>query len=415
MSEITETSEINNITETSEINNITETSEVNKMNKMFDTNRTKNEIPDFEKLKVTTMTLVLYLEGNISIEEAFGLFKVTRIDLPTPKRVAQKFKIPHVAPPGAVLSLRFRECIRGIIRSTSPTHFKNSITIDLSTKLKNVSIKLSKSKIQMCGASSVEQGIEGANYIIEHLLEIQDNLDYINSSDPSTSEIVNYTFNYVKSITKGRHILRKPYSGEELSNQLILDNKIKKDFSLDDEIINKRLAKFLLSKIDEFEYYSMFVKEMEWIRSLKEVTTRPLKVKEVYKVMVNYNYDLGFTVNRFELARRMNGLNGFFARYTNSVEHNVTVELPYEVTGRKKIRKKNKIPCHTFLIYMSGLVTQSGPGEELMRDAYYKFYDTIRSIQNDVTKPGVVLSKKKQSSHHLLNSLANNVERTEEY
>ena len=33
---------------------------------------------------------------------------------------------------------------------------------------------------------------------------------------------------------------------------------------------------------------------------------------------------------------------------------------------------------------MSGIVTQSGPGEELMRDAYYKFMSTIYSLPDTI-------------------------------
>jgi hypothetical protein len=122
--------------------------------------------------------------------------------------------------------------------------------------------------------------------------------------------------------------------------------------------------------------------------SVKTIVTQPLVIDQVCTAMVNYNYDLGFDIKRYELKTRIHGLNGFFSRYYNSVEHNVTIELPYDIPNEHRLmRRKNKRPCHTFLVYMSGLVTQSGPGEELMRDAYYRFMETINQIRPYIIKP----------------------------
>ena len=50
------------------------------------------------------------------------------------------------------------------------------------------------------------------------------------------------------------------------------------------------------------------------------------------------------------------------------------------------MRKKKKIPCHTFLVYKSGKVTQSGPIEKLNEQVYYKFLETVLSIRQQVEK-----------------------------
>ena len=55
--------------------------------------------------------------------------------------------------------------------------------------------------------------------------------------------------------------------------------------------------------------------------------------------------------------------------------------MPYKLPeGQKSLRKKDKVPCHTFIVYKSGIVTQSGPGEELMEEVYYKFMGIIKDI-----------------------------------
>lgn len=366
----------------------------------------------FENLKVTTMTLVIPLIGSINLDAAFNLLRITRIHLPQPKRQSQKYKIPHCTDPGAILSLRYKGDTRGIIRSTSSSHFKNSITIDIATKDKNVSIKLSSTKIQMCGASSVQQGIEGSNYIINQLLEIQDILDYIQSNQA----LARSTVDWIKENTRGAQICRK---NDPVPNTVnadaggTIDNAVQHPFGFvlvnsngqlalnPGQVINTipeytdqfpqgidiRIANFMLRQIFEHVYYTDYCLELDWILGLTIVTTRPLAIQQVHKAMVNYNYDLGFSVRRSELVRQINGLNGFYARYHNSIEHNVTIELPYEVPEQHRaMRKKNKNPCHIFLVYMSGLVTQSGPGEELMCEAYYRFNATINSIRDLIFK-----------------------------
>lgn len=339
----------------------------------------------FESHPVTTMTLVIPLVGTVNLDAAFGLLPITRLNLPQPKRQPQKYKIPHCGNPGAIFSLRYKGFTRGIIRSNSTKPFKNSITIDIATEKKNVSIKLSSTKIQMCGASSVEQGAEGANHIIQALLAIQDELEYIQKN----RDLAQTTLEWLKHETHGAPVERADESGK-------LDHYIQTPtLSNYPSTVDGRIVNFLLRQHPDFLYHSDFCSELDWILTLKQATTRPLEIQQVCKAMVNYNYDLGFHIDRYQLVTRINGLNGFYARYDNAVEHNVTIELPYEVPAQHRaMRRKNKHPCHTFLVYMSGLVTQSGPGEELMREAYYRFNATINSIREHIMKPDIPRSLK---------------------
>ena len=83
----------------------------------------------------------------------------------------------------------------------------------------------------------------------------------------------------------------------------------------------------------------------------------------IAEAMVNYNYSLGFEVDRTRLNQFIDGQNGFISRYNNALANSVTIELPYDPPKGTAIkRRKNKVPHHTFLVYKSGSVTQSGPG-----------------------------------------------------
>ena len=99
--------------------------------------------------------------------------------------------------------------------------------------------------------------------------------------------------------------------------------------------------------------------------------------------MVNFNYSLGGAIDRFELMKHFNGRGSFYSHFDNSTEHYVTVELPYQVRDPLK-KKKSKKPCHTFLVYQSGLVTQSGPDEEMMKEAYLEFMSVYEEFKDKI-------------------------------
>ena len=139
----------------------------------------KMSMLDFDSLKVTTMTVIAKLRGSVIIENIFPLLHITRLDLPPRTRINKKFKIPYCGIPGAILSAKFRDITRGIVKSEKKRSFLNSITIDLCTSVKNINAKLSGGKIHMCGPNSEALAEETANHIIEHCLEIQKELDYI--------------------------------------------------------------------------------------------------------------------------------------------------------------------------------------------------------------------------------------------
>jgi hypothetical protein len=376
-------------------------------------------VVSFENLKITTITLVIMLDGSVNLNEAFELLKVTRVNLPPPKRSTQKYKIPNrllwqsgtEPEPGSIFSLRYRGNTRGIVRSTSKKHFKNAITIDCATSTKNISMKLSRTKIHICGASSMEQAVEGCQQVINQLLNIQDNLDYIQQNLDKAEAIIKW----LKDASQGEEVIRPvgesldteetdiTDSSESSISEEMTSSPIKiqgvspgavdyliKDISNIPNDLDMKIVSFLSGLHKDFIYHSDFCAKLDWIKTIKEVTTRPLAISDVCTAMANYNYDLGFNVKRLEFAKLINHLNGFFARFDNSIDHSVIVTLPYEIPERcKKLRRRNKFTCHTFLVYESGLVTQSGPGGDIMRDAYYLFNETVNQIRDEVMKVGV--------------------------
>lgn len=339
-------------------------------------------ITAYEDLNITTMTLVMTLSNGVNTEAAFQLLPITRIAIQQ-TRESSKCKLPHCEIPGSILSMRYRGNVRGVIRSKSDP-FKNAVTIDISTSRKNISLKLSSFSIQMCGASSREDGVEAANHVISHLRNIQDVLNKIQDNLEGAREAIEW----VKTITRGEIIEKPLWEERQFINvnlriyRPLSDNAIIKPIVPIPDNLDKDITMFILSLCDDFIYHSDMCRKLDFIPNIHTIIDEPLELKNVDEAMVNYNYSLGFEVDRARLNQFIDGQNGFISRYNNALATSVTIELPYEPPAGTSIkRRKNKIPHHTFLVYRSGSVTQSGPGGKLMEEAYYLFMNTIMQLQ----------------------------------
>lgn len=340
------------------------------------------EIIPYEDLILTTMTLCMSLTNGVNTEAAFHLLPVTRIVIQQ-TRESSKCRLPHCEVPGSILSMRHRGNTRGVIRSKSDP-FKNAVTIDISTTKKNISLKLSSFSIQMCGASSREDGIEAATHVLNHLHHIQTILTQMQLDPTGTLQAIEW----VKNNTRGP-VTEKPFWDlQQFINvtlrvyRPISDYSIIKPLTPIPDNLNKEITTFLLSLCDDFLYHTDMCRKLDFLPNIHTIIDEPLELKHVDEAMVNYNYSLGFEVDRANLNRFIDGQNGFISRYNNALATSVTIELPYEPPAGTAIkRRKNKIPHHTFLVYRSGSVTQSGPGGTLMRDAYYLFMQTIVQLQ----------------------------------
>lgn len=327
----------------------------------------------FERLQVTTMTLVIKLSGNIDVNSAVYLFPVIYVPVKN-GRASSKCKLPKSEIPGTIFSARRKGFARGVVRNTS-NPFKNAATIDISTSRKNVSIKLSPHSVQLCGASCKMDGTEAVDQIILHLERME---GIIAKMKKLPTEAINAA-NWVKSASKGEKI---PQVGEAETE--VEEHYVKIPTCAPPETLRRDFVEVFLPLCDDFLYHRPLCAVFDHILNLEKIITDgPVRILNMGEVMVNYNYSLGFEVNRTMLNKYIDGRNGFISRYNNALASSVTIELPYPPRGDAVARRrKNKIPHHTLLVYKSGSVTQSGPGEALMRDAYYLFMETIREIRN---------------------------------
>ena len=115
-----------------------------------------------------------------------------------------------------------------------------------------------------------------------------------------------------------------------------------------------------------------------------------VQITGIEVTMRNFDFHLGFKVNRARLAQLMNGRNGFITIYKAGITNGVSVkalinpepdEIEYTPSGKVK-RKKPK--THSFIVFGSGSVIQSGKHFDKMEAIYYKFRDTILEIEDEI-------------------------------
>ena len=402
------------------------------------------KMKEFDELKPTTMTLVCYLSGTIYIVNAFDLLPVVRVDMPEEAvHKKKKIKIPHYSIPGSFLSVRFFGSCRGIVKSARS--FKNSITADISVVDKNLSIKLSANKIHITGATSESQGYECCNYIIKHLEKIQGELNYMKTHPEECEEAVSWlmrntcSFNLLlikklipekeegkKEKKKGKEDKKVdsiPKKFELVSKHELVSleylQQIREDYFSRFPHLSTRVLDFMLGYYGEFQSYEDFMMALSRYASIDTViSSQEVRVLHIQKVMVNYNYDLGFKIDRKQLIMHLNMRNDpeFRAYYNNVIEHTVTVKMPYNIADNqlpddikhmeqerkmveddlKKPKKKKKTDKpekpskkhqkhdSTILFYRTGRVTQSSPCQSIGRIAYNKLKSAIMEIQHEI-------------------------------
>lgn len=339
----------------------------------------------FKDLKITTMTLIFKLEGMIDIRSAFHLLPITKIAFKK-HRESKKCDLPVSPIPGAILSMRYKEnkkeLVRGIIRNDKKS-FKNSITLDISTKIKNISLKISRNTIQLCGAPSKAVGTEATMYIIEHLTNIKDCIDYINKNVSKYNDCVEWLKLNAKGAVSKKIISEKIVCKNYIINiqDEIVDHAIK--LSTPPSYLDGKIMKFLTTYAEDLFYYSDFINKISNIRKFNTIYRDNLSIQQINEVMVNYNYNLGYKVNRLVLNELIDGRNGLYSHYDPNLVHCVTVELPYEPLEVSEKKKKSKSSI-TFLLYHSGSITMSGANYHIMERAFNVFMDTIEEIKEEI-------------------------------
>ena len=340
---------------------------------------TDNVFKPFSELKITTMTSVAKFEGTINLAAFFTMAKVTRINITTlPQRKVKKFKIPKQnIPGGAILHMSYNGHTRGVIKSNEvkKNFWKHSISIDVSTDTENVSMKLSSGRIQMTGCRGRAHAKQACDFILRTIQKLQEEFEYIMSAPVETIIwLKESTRGDISSTDPPKHMLIKP----DLTPTIGVD---------------LRVVNFFLDFIDDYSSWESFVSLIDaTTNNVEFVEKGDLSIIQNIPVMINYNYSLGFKIDRMKLAQAVQkysdrsepGQHSFIAHFNNQRKHYVTIEMPYDCEINPHIKRSRDVPCHTILVYRSGCVTLSGPREDMIEDVYGKFLEMITEIRDEI-------------------------------
>jgi len=312
-------------------------------------NQIKPPIYPFEELKPITTTIISNLDvTDINLKAIFGLLPVSTkvIDgTVNMQRKQGKIKIPtHMNEPGEILSMRYANEVRGIVRSEKPICFPNAIIMDIGTSDRIISIKLSKS-IELNGPTSIGIAREATENLISKIKGCQEDIDFLkNNNDVAVK-------------------LAKMY--------------INKRVYIPETGIEERIYKIYM----KYKDYENSNKIIEFLTNYPgKLYTGSLTPSEYKCEMANICFNLGYTINQVSLARLMDN-HPFKCRYTNLKSMN-GVNINYEYKKYDQYTNKEKIGHHTINVNQSGYVKYSGPGLEAMKRIYYIFMQRIVTNQN---------------------------------
>lgn len=331
------------------------------------TTSTDDNIPDTEFIPLPTI-------NDISTQTSFdsSVAPVETDDKKarkSRKRVAKNIIPEPIHMPGKMLSVRHGRMEKGrrvlsTKKNTSQIAFKNAVTVDMVTDVKNVCIKLSKQKIHMCGANSKELSINSCNMMLNHLKAISANLQIIIDDKPRFDATIAWIMDNMKG------------SFDEEKNMYFV-----KDFNITND--QDELKAFLINQASQFLYFEAMILHMEKLRSIeKPLVSQDVKIIGMNQVMVNYIFKLNFKIFRGKLWQYMDKVNNFRVIYINSAHRNPRVCIPHYYSASRD--QKPKMLIHTFVVSKSGMVTQSGANEELMEPMRELFLRTIMSIRHHI-------------------------------
>ena len=196
----------------------------------------------------------------------------------------------------------------------------------------------------------------------------------------------NRIINIIHNQFTGRPLLKHCVETVMTNNGNFNIHTYKNDYDINTQVdlmIDEKLDQYIKSLSNDMIYHSDYDNKLKNLLNFKPVYTDDIHIEQINEVMVNYNYNLGFKINRDMLNNLIDGKYGFVSNYDNALVNNVTIELPYEEIYHYN-KRKNKIPHHTFSVYHSGAITQSGPSISIMKGAYELFINTIEEIKDQI-------------------------------
>lgn len=328
----------------------------------------------YEHLPTTTLTIVTELKGEIDLTHLCYLLPITYLICNQPNYK----KVPTCNVKGGIISVRYKDIMRGFPKNSRS--FKNAIIIDLSMGNKNVSLKLSQKKIQLCGASSERMAIKASEIIVAYIQRIEELLIRLHKDPQKTNRTFEWMLNLTKCKKENRILLNPPQDFSLLHHEYPED-------------IDKTLAQWILPMISDYVEYEDFKMHLKYLKGLQSILVQgTIEMHPIQVKMKNHNYCIQFPIRRQKVFELFSSLPDWIAIYDSTWDSSVrllylseTKKIDYkdedtfpffdkeEDEDEEDEEEEGTDQYHTFTVFSTGSVTQSGPNPHEIEELYNKF------------------------------------------
>lgn len=287
------------------------------------------EIPSFSNIKISTQTIIAVSNLDFDLNLFYHYMPITKYTVIRRKR-GRKKKVEFIDPnknilPGSIISIQNKTNVRGALlkkKKESKTYFLNSITVIMVLEDgKMINAKISKNgKFQITGCKDNNHFIQCVQYIYNHVLESEKQI--------------------------GEKIVK--IKNNETHPCIIFNIVMKNiDFKVGFSIQRDKLDTFISLNTDFHSHYE---------GSISTGVNIKIKSRQPYDTRLSCLEIL----NNNEYRQSMVD----YSRYLEFLEEK----------EKKKEMKKEKY--HTFLVFCSGSIIQSGSGPE-MENVYKQFMNIL--------------------------------------
>lgn len=333
----------------------------------------------YEHLPTTTLTIVTELKGEIDLTHLCYLLPITYLIC----NQSSYKKVPTCNVKGGIISVRYKDIMRGFPKNSRS--FKNAIIIDLSMGNKNVSLKLSQKKIQLCGASSERMAIKASEIIVAYIKRIEELLKRLHQDPVRTDRTFKWMLNLIKCKKENRVLLHPPHDFSLLHHQYPED-------------VDKVLVQWILPMISDYIEYEDFKMHLQYLKGLQSILLQgAIEMNPIQVKMKNHNYCIQFPIRRQKVFELFSSLPDWIAIYDSTWDSSVrllylsdikkfdyTQEEGEEGEDDDEEEEEGTDQYHTFTVFSTGSVTQSGPNPKEIETLYNKFNQILNENREKI-------------------------------